>query len=187
MQRSSMWGRGRATKKDGRLIRELRVAANTGAAGALRWQENKLCTATPAPITVVPRSEAWRHSEGDRGAKISRTAQVPSFPTERAWLEGRSRVKGELSRGTVRSSLHETLRSPEEIRRGVKDPHPTRQSCRRAGTIVKAQTNGDEGTISFPPPSSPSPPLSINRKPPDDRNPPPHGDIKRNYLSSSPP
>ncbi|KAJ1158909.1 hypothetical protein NDU88_011581 [Pleurodeles waltl] len=49
-----------------------------------------------------------------------------------------------LSRGTVRSSLHETLRSPEEIRRGVKDPHPTRLSCRRAGTIVTAQTNGDE-------------------------------------------
>ncbi|KAJ1096372.1 hypothetical protein NDU88_001514 [Pleurodeles waltl] len=116
-------------------MRELRVAASTGAAGALRWQENILCTATPAPTTVVPRSEAWRHREGDRGAKISRPAQVPSFPTERAWLEGRSRVKGEshmvrpwnrlTSRGTVRSSLNEILRSPEEIRRGVKDPHST--------------------------------------------------------------
>ncbi|KAJ1175823.1 hypothetical protein NDU88_001108 [Pleurodeles waltl] len=154
-----------------------------GGGGALRWQENKLCTTTPALITVVPRSEAWRHSEGDWGAKISRPAQVPSFPTEWALVEGWSRVKGEphmvrpwnrlLCRGTVRSSLHETLRSPEEIRRGVKDPHPMRRSCRRAGTIVTAQTNGDEGTISFPPPSSPSPPLSINRKPPDDRNTPP--------------
>ncbi|KAJ1170217.1 hypothetical protein NDU88_002098 [Pleurodeles waltl] len=83
----------KATKKDGRLIRELRVAANTGAAGALRWQENKLCTATPAPITVVPRSEAWRHSEGDREPR-SRD-RPKSLPTERAWLEGRSRVKGE--------------------------------------------------------------------------------------------
>ncbi|KAJ1165148.1 hypothetical protein NDU88_005577 [Pleurodeles waltl] len=88
-------GRGRATKKDGRLIRELRVAANTGAAGALRWQENILCTATPAPTTVVPRPDAWRHREGDRGAKISRPAQAPFFPTERAWLEGLSRIKGE--------------------------------------------------------------------------------------------
>ncbi|KAJ1122103.1 hypothetical protein NDU88_000607 [Pleurodeles waltl] len=61
-------GRGRATKKDGRLIRELRVAGNTGgAAGALRWQENILCTATPAPTTIVPRSEAWRHHEGEPG------------------------------------------------------------------------------------------------------------------------
>ncbi|KAJ1089372.1 hypothetical protein NDU88_002523 [Pleurodeles waltl] len=48
------------------------------------------------------------------------------------------------SRGTVKSSLHEILRSPEEIRRGVKDPYPPRRSCRRAGTIEKAQTNGDE-------------------------------------------
>ncbi|KAJ1216396.1 hypothetical protein NDU88_003998 [Pleurodeles waltl] len=47
------------------------------------------------------------------------------------------------SRGTVRSSLHEILRSPEEIRRGVKDPHSTRRSCRRAGTNKKVQTNGD--------------------------------------------
>ncbi|KAJ1133236.1 hypothetical protein NDU88_011533 [Pleurodeles waltl] len=146
-------GRGRATKKDDRLIRELRVAANTGALGALRWQENILCTATPAPTTVVPRSDAWRHREGDRGAKISRPAQAPSFPMERAWLEGQSRLKGEphtvrpwnrlTSRGTVRSSLHKILRSPEEIRRGVEDPHSTRPSCRRAGTTEKAQTNGD--------------------------------------------
>ncbi|KAJ1130790.1 hypothetical protein NDU88_009137 [Pleurodeles waltl] len=56
---------------------------------------------------------------------------------------------GLLSRGNVRSSLHETLRPPEEIRRGVKDPHPTRRSCRRAGTIVKAQTNGDDETKSM--------------------------------------
>ncbi|KAJ1202595.1 hypothetical protein NDU88_006392 [Pleurodeles waltl] len=41
------------------------------------------------------------------------------------------------SRGTVRSSLHKILRSPEEIRRGVKDPHSTRQSCRRAGATKK--------------------------------------------------
>ncbi|KAJ1190229.1 hypothetical protein NDU88_006967 [Pleurodeles waltl] len=47
------------------------------------------------------------------------------------------------SRGTVRSSLHEILRSPEEIRRGVKDPHSTRRSCRRAGMTEKLQTNGD--------------------------------------------
>ncbi|KAJ1132958.1 hypothetical protein NDU88_011259 [Pleurodeles waltl] len=47
------------------------------------------------------------------------------------------------SRGTVRSSLHEILRSPEEIRRGVKDPHSTRRPCRRAGTTEKVQTNGD--------------------------------------------
>ncbi|KAJ1191493.1 hypothetical protein NDU88_000809 [Pleurodeles waltl] len=181
--RRQLGGRGRATKKDGRLIRALRVAANTGAAGALRWQENILCTATPAPTTVVPRFEARRYREGDRGAKNSRPAQVPSFPTERAWLEGRSRVKGEphmvrpwnrlTSRGTVRSSLHEILRSPEETRRGVKDPHSTRQPCRRAGTTEKVQTNGDGGTIFPPPPSSPFPPLSINRKPPEDRNTPP--------------
>ncbi|KAJ1091351.1 hypothetical protein NDU88_004478 [Pleurodeles waltl] len=49
------------------------------------------------------------------------------------------------SRGTVRSSLHKIHRSLEEIRRGVKDPHATRRSCRRAGTTEKAQTNGDEG------------------------------------------
>ncbi|KAJ1099321.1 hypothetical protein NDU88_004423 [Pleurodeles waltl] len=117
-------------------------------AGALRWQEKILCTATPAPTTVVPRSEARRHREGDRGAKNLRPAQVPSLPTEGTWLEGRSRVKGELhmlrpwnrltSRGTVRSSLHEILRSPEEIRRGVKDPHSTRRPCRRAGTTEKS-------------------------------------------------
>ncbi|KAJ1144085.1 hypothetical protein NDU88_010387 [Pleurodeles waltl] len=177
---------------------KLRVAANTEAVGALRWQENILCTATPAPTTVVPRPDAWRHREGDRGAKISRPAQAPSFQTERAWLEGWSRVKGEphtvrlwnrlTSRRTVRSSLHEILRSSEEIRRGVEDPHSTRRSCRRSGTTEKAQTSGDEGTISLPPPSSPFPPLSINRKPSEDRStPPPHRDIKRNHLSSSPP
>ncbi|KAJ1101166.1 hypothetical protein NDU88_006238 [Pleurodeles waltl] len=60
-------GRGRATKKDGSLEQELRVAANTGGAGALRWQENTLCTVTPAPTTVVPRTEAWRHCEGEPG------------------------------------------------------------------------------------------------------------------------
>ncbi|KAJ1129774.1 hypothetical protein NDU88_008139 [Pleurodeles waltl] len=46
------------------------------------------------------------------------------------------------SRGTVRSRLHGILRSPREIRRGVKDPHSTRRSCRRAGTTEKVQTNG---------------------------------------------
>ncbi|KAJ1112231.1 hypothetical protein NDU88_000499 [Pleurodeles waltl] len=143
---SHVWGRGRATKKDGHLVRELRVAANTGAAGALRWQENILCTATPAPTTVVPRTEAWRHREGELGGQ-----ELATCP--RAWLERQSRVKGEprmarpwnklTIRGTVRSSLHGILRSPGEICRGVKDPYSTRRPCRRARTTQKVQTNGD--------------------------------------------
>ncbi|KAJ1185302.1 hypothetical protein NDU88_002096 [Pleurodeles waltl] len=67
------------------------------------------------------------------------------------------------SHGTVRSSLHEILRSHEEIRQGVKDPHSTRQSCRRAGKTEKAQTNGDGGTISLPHPSSPFPPPALHK------------------------
>ncbi|KAJ1209539.1 hypothetical protein NDU88_004913 [Pleurodeles waltl] len=72
-----LWGRGRATKKDVRLIRELRIVANTGAAGALGWQENILCTATPALTTVVPRSEAWRHREGEPGSQELATCPSP--------------------------------------------------------------------------------------------------------------
>ncbi|KAJ1176749.1 hypothetical protein NDU88_002016 [Pleurodeles waltl] len=126
--------------------------------------------------------DAWRHREGDRGAKISRPAQAPSFPTERAWLEGRSRVKGNrlTSRRTVRSSLHEILRSPEDriLHDGPTEEPGRPKKCKPTETEVRSLYHLHR---------HPSPPLSINRKPSEDRNTPPHRDIKRNHLSSSPP
>ncbi|KAJ1141967.1 hypothetical protein NDU88_008295 [Pleurodeles waltl] len=74
---------------------------------------------------LCPRPKPGDTVRARREAKKSRPDRVPSFPTERAWLERRSRVKGEpgmarpwnklTSRGTVRSSLHGIHRSPGEI------------------------------------------------------------------------
>ncbi|KAJ1180697.1 hypothetical protein NDU88_005914 [Pleurodeles waltl] len=48
------------------------------------------------------------------------------------------------SRGTVRSSLHEILRSPEEIRRGVKDPHSARGPAEEPGRPKKCKPTETE-------------------------------------------
>ncbi|KAJ1143011.1 hypothetical protein NDU88_009323 [Pleurodeles waltl] len=58
-----------------------------GAAGALRWQENILCTATPAPTAVVPRTQAWRHREGEPGGQEIATCPGP-LRSDREGLAG---------------------------------------------------------------------------------------------------